>query len=89
MINVYTYRNRLVPFYQLPFFKAEDTEEMKKICARACLLNKDEALKANMDVSELYHLGTYDDETGQFDLFDKPVFVIDLGQYFKEGDIHE
>lgn len=89
MINVYSLRNRKGSFYEQPMFRAEAPEDLEKLFQRVCLLDPEQAKKSHYDEDELFHLGKFDDLTGEFALFDKPVFVVDLGQFFKESDNHE
>lgn len=53
---------------------------MERAVRRYCILNtKDAVEKQHFDEMELYHLGTYDDEHGIFNLLEIPVCIADFG----------
>jgi len=82
MKNVYVLRNRLISAYLDPFIKVEDQKQVSIDLQRYCILNKEEAIRNHFNESELYFIGTYNDETGVFDLLAEKEFICDLGQYF-------
>lgn len=82
MKNVFCLRNRLISTYGDPFLHKYDAEDVKKEFYKACVLDKEKSKAAFYHESELYFLGTFDDETASFSLLDKPEFIVDLSTFF-------
>ena len=84
MKYVYVLRNRKISAYNDPFIDVQDKASVVKGIQRYCILEKDSAKKNHYDESELYLMGTYDDEKGEYDLLPQKEFLVDLGQYFEK-----
>lgn len=84
MKNVYTFRNRKINAYGDPFVAVEDKEQQAKNVSRFCLLERDQAKKAHYDESELYFIGTWNDEKGKLEQLDEPEFVCSFDNLFVE-----
>lgn len=63
--NVFGLRNRKIAAYGDPIITVASKEQMAKDLSRFCLIEPQEAKKAHYDESELYLIGTYDDELGK------------------------
>lgn len=63
--NVFGLRNRKIAAYGDPIITVASKEQMAKDLSRFCLIEPQEAKKAHYDESELFLIGTYDDETGR------------------------
>ena len=85
MKNVYVFRNRKISAYLDPFFKVEEKDVVARDLQRFCILEKAEAIKNHFEETELYLMGTYDDENGQLDLLDQKEFICDLGTFFPKN----
>lgn len=62
--NVFGLRNRKIGAYGDPIVSVASKEQMAKELTRYCSLEPVEAKKTHYDESELYLIGTYDDELG-------------------------
>lgn len=84
MKNIYAFRNTLISAYNDPIFREQEKDSFAKEVQRFCILEKDAATKNHYHECELYLLGTFNDESGEMKLLDKPEFLIGLSQFFKE-----
>lgn len=84
MKNIYVLRNRLISSYNDPFFKELDGEAIKKEYYKFCVLEKDAALKNHLNECELYFIGTFNDESAEIQLLDKPEYICDLSTFFSK-----
>lgn len=85
-LNVYAIYNRLISAYNPPIFTNEDSESIKSSLSRYCVLNSKEALAQHFNECELYKIGEFNDETGDFVIVGKPSFLCSFGNLFKELD---
>lgn len=79
MHNIYSFRERLTGSFTLPEYRFESPDDYVKGINRFIIVNPADAFNKHYNELELYHLGTFDDETAKFDLFDQPVMVDDFG----------
>lgn len=75
---VYSYFNRTVGAYQDPFLQPVTKDLFPKLVQRSVVMNPAEAAKQHLYECDLYYLGTFDDQTGSFDLLSKPEFCCTL-----------
>lgn len=80
-ITVYAYRDRKAGAFGNPSFSPLLPSDQKEVIIRAVVKGQ---VKDSQDL-ELYHLGSFDDKTGEFELADRPVLVLDLGSVIKEA----
>lgn len=84
MLQVYVLKNVKVGFWNPPTFSPADKENTKQGLYRHCVMEPVEAKKAHLDECELYHLGMYDENRGEFILNDMPDFIVDCKEFFRE-----
>lgn len=77
VLHVYCYRDKKLEAYDKPFYELNEPEKQSKLIARSCLLIRPEE-KARAADQALYYFGTFDDETGKFDLKKEPAKLLDL-----------
>lgn len=75
---VYSYYNKKVGVYQDPFIQPTTKDLFPKLVTRSVVLNPKHAQEQHLYECDLYYLGTFDEETGSFDLLDKPEFLVTL-----------
>lgn len=80
-ITVYAYRDRKAGAFGTPSFSPLLPSDQKEAIVRAVLKG---SIKDSADL-ELYHLGSFDDKTGEFELVERPVLILDLGSILKEA----
>ena len=80
-LTVYAYRDRKAGAFGTPSFSPLLPSDQKEVIIRAVVKGQ---IKDSQDL-ELYHLGSFDDRTGGFELMDRPVLVLDLGSVIKEA----
>ncbi|ALS03653.1 VP5 [Gokushovirus WZ-2015a] len=82
MINIYVARNKKVGAYENPFFDVQDKHSLMFNLQKFVILQPEKAKAQFMDECEMYFLGTFDQESCQFDLLEKPEYLIDLGDVY-------
>lgn len=83
-LYVYCYRDKKLEAYDKPFYELNEPEKQSKLIARSCLLIRPEE-KARAADQALYYFGTFDDETGKFDLKQEAEKLLDLEDYIVKG----
>lgn len=83
MIYIYVMRNRLLSAYEIPVFDECDKDSYRFKLQKGIILDPDTAKKYHFDETELYYLGKFDVLTCQFDLLDKPEFLLDCGDVYR------
>ena len=83
ILNLYCYRNKAISAYAVPFFDNKEPKDMAITIQRMIMMYPDKSL--DLKVCDLFHLGTFDDANGKFELLE-PQFLISCGDYFKVGD---
>lgn len=86
MMYVYTYFNKKASFYEPPFYSPVEKEGMAESVKRAMILEPQQAKATHKDECDFYYLGSFDDKVGQFDLVEKPEFILSCDQFFVKGD---
>lgn len=79
MHNIYSFRERMTGSFTIPEFRFESPDDYAKGLNRFIIVNTADAFNKHYNELELYHLGTFDDETATFELFPAPVMVADFG----------
>lgn len=72
---VYSLYNRKTGVYNEPFLQPITKDLYPKLLQRSVILNPQQARQNHTYESDLYYLGTFDEEQGKFDLLDKPEFL--------------
>lgn len=81
--KLYSLRDRKVGVYGFPYsMPARSDEDLVEMYRREIV--KDYSKLFPLRDAELYLFGQFDDVSGEFIIFDKPVFIADLGQLFPE-----
>lgn len=90
IVQIYCYRDIQVGAFQKPFYDTNDPKVVaESICRTVGMMKKEDIVKAHVRDLELYHLGCFDDVSGEFQW--KHDFLIRLGDYVrdnKEEDVH-
>lgn len=84
--NIYVYKNLTLDATAKPFYDTDTKEVVSKNLERSLMMKKDEEV-AHLVNTELYFLGTYDDEKIAFDLVSSPVKLIDFNQFLDERKV--
>ena len=89
IVQIYCYRDVQVgAFTGKPIYALEEPEIEKVVIARTVMqMAKEDIDKAKVRDLELYHLGTFNDETGV--IISRPQFLIRLADYIKEVKPYE
>ena len=72
---VYCYYNRKGGFYTAPVINPYDTEKIVEMTQRTFRSNVGEVEHTLQLENDLYYLGMFDDETGEFIIDGKPQFL--------------
>lgn len=83
-MQIFTLYNKKVGFYNPPTFSQMEKDAVGTNLARYVQMNPRDARIAHYDECELYYLGEFDDQRCEFQLLDKPEFILDLTPLFKE-----
>lgn len=75
MKNVYTLKNNLTKTFSDPLFRFEDFKTLSKQMHDFIILYPDKAKEQHLQLSTLYQIGVYDEETGFIDLFGKEQYL--------------
>ena len=79
-LYVYSLRDKKLQSYQPPVFKDDEPERCTEKTARGLRLITDEEKARARDMA-LYYLGTFDDESGKFDLLEHEEKLLDYEDY--------
>lgn len=82
-MNVYAIYDSLVEAYGRPLFEVMDPEQFGQTYTRAIISEPDKFFQ--IQDSDLYLLGTFDDEIAQFALLEHPKKIASLGDAYKRG----
>lgn len=77
ILDVLCYRNKKMKCFANPIYTQEKLENMELNVTRAIIAGGP-AAKEKMKGLALYHLGTFDDEKGVFDLMKEPELMFDV-----------
>jgi len=80
--NVFGLRNRKISAYGDPIVTIASKEQMAKDLSRFCMVEPQEAKKAHYDESELFLIGTYDDEQGKIVPLQENEFICSFDNLF-------
>lgn len=84
--NVFGLRNRKISAYGDPIVTVASKEQMAKDLSRFCVIETAEAKKSHYDESELYLIGTYDDETGRIIPLEENEYICSFDNCFIKQD---
>ena len=76
ILDVLAYRNKKLKSYANPVYVEAKLETIEVSITRAIVSGGEEALKKFKNLA-LYHFGTFDDQTGKYDLFKEPELICD------------
>lgn len=82
-MNVYAIYDSLVGAYGRPLFEVMDSEQFAQTYTRAIVSEPDKFFQ--IQDSDLYLLGTFDDEIAQFALLEHPKKIASLGDAYHKG----
>jgi len=86
-VYVYCSRDKKLGAFQTPEFKTEDPEHVSEGTARALKVVPIENIeKARLRDQALYHLGSFDDLKGKFELLEEPEKLIDYEDYLPRSE---
>lgn len=76
ILDIIAYRNKVLKCYANPIFTQEKLEVMEQNMTRALIMNPGK--KEQFAHTALYHFGTFNDETGKYDLLKEPELIYDV-----------
>lgn len=82
-LNVYVIYDSVVEAYGRPMFEVMDPEQFAQTYTRAIVSEPDKFFQ--VQDSDLYLLGNFDDIKGEFNLLDEPKKIARLGDAYKRG----
>lgn len=86
-LYVYSLRDKKLQSFEAPVFKDDEPERCKEKSARGLRLVGEEDKARARDMA-LYYLGTFDDESGKFELLDHEEKLLDYEDYLpRERDL--
>lgn len=82
-IYFYSYYNKKVRFWTPPFNGGELPPQafVKSLC-RTLQIEKAKAREQHLDECDLYLIGQFNDENGEFAILDKPQLLVNCSDYF-------
>lgn len=83
MLKIYCMKNNLDGSFYVPFSKYEDPKDLARAFSGMILSDPDKAAQENYHICTIYYLGTFDQDTGKFEIVD-PEVVIDLSQPYNQ-----
>ena len=85
-LHVVCLYNSYLDVYETPTFHNLPTkEDVVELFRRSVLSDPKGAYNAHAQEKEICLLGTFDDKTGAFDLFERPLRLAGLSQFFPAG----
>lgn len=85
-LNILVYKNLTLGASANPKYESEEPEKVAEMTRRSVIMAKPEEV-AHLTNTELYFLGTYDDETMEFNLESSPVLLIDFNKLLDERKV--
>lgn len=85
-LNILIFKNTVLGCYTTPQFDDHDVEIVAVQLARSIKANLTESKEdkvVHLKGLELYHLGTFDDETGLCDILEYPKLLLNCEEVFK------
>lgn len=76
ILEVFAFRNKRMKSYTNPWFSQDKIENMEVNMSRSLILGGPDMVKKYKNLV-LYHFGTFDDETGKYDLLEQPEMIFD------------
>lgn len=77
ILDILCYRNKAMKCYANPIYSQEKLENLEVNVSRSIIAGGPEARLKSKNLA-LYHFGTFDDETGKFDLLKEPELLFDV-----------
>lgn len=84
--SIFVFKNLTLEATAKPFYDTDSKEVYSKSIERSVMMKKDEEI-AHLVNTELYYLGTYDDEEITFDLASSPIKLIDFNKLLDERKV--
>ena len=89
-LNVFIFQNVILNCFTTPTFDDHDPEVAAIQLKRSLIVEKDITKVDPYKNLRMYHLGTFDDDTGKLDVFPEPVLLLDCTEVVKgRGDYVE
>lgn len=76
ILDIYAFRNKKLKAYANPFFSQDKKENLESNMFRSLVVGGPDMV-AKYKSLVLYHFGTFDDETGKYDLLEQPEMMYD------------
>ena len=85
-LNILVYKNLTLGATSNPRYESEEPEKVAEMTRRSVIMSEPEKI-AHLVNTELYFLGTYDDETMSFEIESSPRLLIDFNKILDERKI--